>query len=158
MPDEPTPSMQATGDQLGQELSLAVVLYHQAIADRLGLGTADWKCLDVLLKSGPVSAGQLAELTGLSTGAITGIVDRLEHAGHVRRERDPADRRRVIIQPVPQPELAREVTRIFESLGQAMSWVSERYSDEQLAVIAGFLQSTIATLRAETTRLRDDAG
>lgn len=150
--------MQAAGDQLGQELSLAVVLYHQAIADRLGLGTAEWKCLDVLLKTGPVSAGQLAELTGLSTGAITGIVDRLEDAGHVRRERDPADRRRVIIRPVPQPGLAREVTRIFESLGQAMAWVSERYSDEQLAVIAGFLQSTIATLRTETARLRGDAG
>jgi len=150
--------MQAAGDQLGQELSLAVVLYHQAIADRLGLGTADWKCLDVLLKSGPVSAGQLAELTGLSTGAITGIVDRLEHAGHVRRERDPADRRRVIIRPAPQPGLVREVTRIFQSLGRSMAWVSERYSDEQLAVIAGFLQSTIATLRAETARLRDDTG
>ena len=86
---------------LGNALSTAVVLYHEAIADRLGLSATEWKCLGLLRKSGPITAGRLAELTGLTTGAITGIVDRLERAGRARRASDPHDRRRVIIEVIP---------------------------------------------------------
>ncbi|WP_392435861.1 MarR family transcriptional regulator [Chlorogloeopsis fritschii PCC 9212] len=74
----------------GRELSAATVLFHTAIAERLGLNTTDHKCADILAQTGAITAGELAERTGLTTGAITGVVDRLEKAGFVRRERDPA--------------------------------------------------------------------
>ena len=65
-------------------------MFHQAIADRLGLNVTDHKCIDLLLMKGPLTAGELAGMTGLTTGAITAVIDRLEKAGFVRREDDPA--------------------------------------------------------------------
>src|SRR5262245_4409010 len=83
-----------------RQLSTATILFHQAIADRLGLNVTDHKCADILLRTGPVTAGELARQTGLTTGAITGVIDRLEKAGFVRRIRDADDRRRVIVEPL----------------------------------------------------------
>ena len=76
--------------------------FTQALAAQLGLAPTDLECLAVLQDLGPASAGQLAEILGLTTGAVTGVVDRLANAGFVVRESDPADRRRVIVQPVPE--------------------------------------------------------
>ncbi len=79
-------------NRLTRDLSTETILLHQAIADRLGLNPTDHKCLSLLLDAGePITAGELAVRTGLTTGAITGIVDRLERARFVRRERDPND-------------------------------------------------------------------
>src|SRR5258708_2759629 len=86
----------------GRQLSAATIMFHQAIADQLGLHPTDHKCADLLILKGPMTAGELAELTGLTTGAITGVVDRLAEAGFVRREDDPGDRRRVILRAVPE--------------------------------------------------------
>ena len=89
-------------NQAGRRLSQATILFHQAVADRLGLHPTDHKCIDLLVSAGSTTAGELAEATGLTTGAITGVIDRLEAAGFVRREDDPNDRRRVIIRVVPK--------------------------------------------------------
>src|SRR5262249_57059171 len=78
------------------------ILFHQAVADRLGLHVSDLRCLNILLEAGSVPAGEIGERTGLTTGAVTRMVDRLERAGYVRREPDAADRRRVIVSPVPE--------------------------------------------------------
>src|SRR5919108_6051508 len=78
------------------------VLYGQAVANVAGISGSDLECLDFLILEGRVTAGRLAEVTGLTTGAITGVVDRLEKAGFVRRERDEADRRKVFIVVVPE--------------------------------------------------------
>ena len=75
--------------QAGRRLSLATIMFHQAVADRLGLNPTDHKCIDLLASAGSTTAGELAEATGLTTGAITGVIDRLEAAGFVRREDDP---------------------------------------------------------------------
>src|SRR5262245_33252986 len=91
------------GADLGWELSTAVVLFHEAVAARLGLSAADHRALGLISRSGAVTAGELAQRTGLSPGAVTGLVDRLEQGGHVRRTRDPADRRRVLVEPVSAP-------------------------------------------------------
>jgi DNA-binding MarR family transcriptional regulator len=109
------------------------VMLSQAIASRLGISPADLETMDILSTSGPLPAGRLAELTGLTTGAITGVVDRLEAAGFVRRERDAEDRRRVIVHLVP--DRARKVAKLFEPLGRAMAELYARYSDEELALI-----------------------
>ena len=72
-------------------------IFAKTVADRAGISSSDMDCLDFLNLEGRVTAGRLAELTGLTTGAITGVVDRLEKAGFVRRERDEGDRRKVFI-------------------------------------------------------------
>src|SRR6185436_997645 len=89
--------------ELGREESARSVMFLQAVAGRLGLSATELKCLDLALRAGPgepLTAGRLAVLTGLTTGAVTGVVDRLEEGGFVRRERDPGDRRRVIVRLV----------------------------------------------------------
>ena len=78
------------------------VLYGQAVANVAGIANSDLECMDILYLEGRVTAGRLAEVTGLTTGAITGVVDRLEKAGLVRRERDETDRRKVFIAVVPE--------------------------------------------------------
>ena len=83
----------------GRSVGNASAMLNHAVAERLGLDPTAWECLTLLFEQGPVTAGRLAELTGLTTGAVTGLVDRLEGAGYVRRERDPKDRRRVIVTP-----------------------------------------------------------
>src|SRR4030088_878997 len=78
------------------------VIFGQTVANRAGISSSDLECLDFLNLEGRVTAGRLAELTGLTTGAITGVVDRLEKATLVRRERDESDRRKVFIAIVPE--------------------------------------------------------
>src|SRR5204863_6012401 len=78
------------------------VIFGQTVANVAGISGSDLECLDFLNLEGRVTAGRLAEVTGLTTGAITGVVDRLEKAGLVRRERDEADRRKVFIATVPE--------------------------------------------------------
>src|SRR5712671_7548382 len=78
------------------------VIFGQTVANRVGISSSDLECLDFLNIEGRVTAGRLAEVTGLTTGAITGVVDRMEKAGLVRRERDVSDRRKVFIAIVPE--------------------------------------------------------
>src|SRR5215471_15598219 len=83
--------------------STQTVLFHTAVAERLGLNPSDHKVADILsLEEGPVTPGRLAELTGLTTEAITGVLDRLDNAGFIAREPDPADRRRIILRLLPR--------------------------------------------------------
>ncbi|GAA4881356.1 MarR family transcriptional regulator [Saccharopolyspora cebuensis] len=141
------------GAELGRELSTAVVLFHEAIAHRLGLTAPDNRALGIITREGPVTAGALAERTGLTPGAVTGLVDRLERAGYVRRAADPADRRRVLISAVPGlPEVQ---GRAFAALGEAMGGFMARYDAEQVATVVDFCTNTIEVLREQTRRLGD---
>lgn len=141
------------GRLLGRELSTAVVLFHEAVASRLGMNAAEWRCLGLLDLHGPTTAGGLAKLTGYTTGAITGIVDRLQKAGYVRREQHPRDRRSVIIHPLRLPKLRKEVAPIFASLGHAMTEAASHYTAREQAAIGTYLERTIQVLRAETVKL-----
>jgi DNA-binding MarR family transcriptional regulator len=142
------------GELLGRELSTAVVLFHQAVAERMGLNATDFKCLDVLAQQGPLTAGRLAEVLGLTGGAITGVIDRLETAGFVQRERDPDDRRRVVVKPCANQASAQTLGPIFASLQQAMGEeLANRYGPEALDAIEDFLRRTIHVLRQETLKL-----
>lgn len=153
-----SPEEAGPGELLGRELSTAVILFHEAVAARLGMSAAEWKCLGLLSRDGPATAGRLAERSGFTTGAITGIVDRLEKAGYVRREPNPRDRRSVIIQPLRNEEVRDVVTPIFASLGRAMAELSRRYSAQELAAIRDYFERTILTLRAETAKLTEAGG
>jgi DNA-binding MarR family transcriptional regulator len=139
---------------MGRELSNAIVFFHEAVASHLGVSAAEWKCLGMLDQHGPSTAGRLAELSGFSSGAITGIVDRLERGGYVRRERHSSDRRSVIVRPVGIKNVREQVMPIFRSLMTAMSEVAGHYSAKELASIDKFFRETTEVLRKETAKLK----
>ncbi|HVG98933.1 MAG TPA: MarR family transcriptional regulator [Chloroflexota bacterium] len=128
------------------------VLFGQAVADRLGINHTDMETLDLLRWAGPVTAGRLAELTGLTTGAVTRMIDRLERDGYVRREADAADRRRVIVGLVP--EAVERVAPLYESLQRAVGALYERYSDAELATLLDHFSRLYAVMLQETARMR----
>ncbi|HEY4103583.1 MAG TPA: MarR family transcriptional regulator [Polyangiaceae bacterium] len=137
--------------------STRTVVFHAAIAERLGLNPSDHKCADFIAnESGPVTAGRLAELTGLSTGAITGVVDRLERAGFVSRAPDPQDRRKVVITGCPQGRLP-DMLHLFLPLMTGTVSICEHYSDDELKLIVGFMRRCGEMVEARIQALRQTA-
>jgi len=115
----------------------------------------DMQVIDILDTTGPATAGQLADLTGLTTGAITGMINRLEEAGLVSRERDPDDGRRVIVRIAQGKDAMRELGRIFMFLGNEWEDMAAQYDDEQITFLLEFLKRSNAISRNEIVRLRD---
>ncbi|MEV0171016.1 MarR family transcriptional regulator [Streptomyces sp. NPDC050803] len=128
-------------------------LFNQAVADHLGLHPTDLQCLNLLtLEGGPVTTGRIAELTGLTTGSATRLVDRLERAGYVVRERDAADRRRVLVATVP--EKVAEFGRMWDRLGGGWNALFDDLDDPQLALIIDHMRRTTEFSAAQVERLR----
>lgn len=115
----------------------SVVLHNQAVAQQLGLGGSDSQFLSLLGMHGPLTPGRLAELTGLTTGTVTGVIDRLERGGYVRRERDATDRRKVLVTQVPEAMAA--IAEHYREHGEHLDAVLRRRNAAQLRVIAEFL-------------------
>ena len=112
--------------------------FDDAVAGALGLNRTDMRCTDVLEREGPVTAGRLAEATGLTTGAITTVIDRLERGGFARRLSDPGDRRRVLVELTPQ---AREHgRRFYDDHAKLSDRMYRRYSEEQLELLVDFVR------------------
>ncbi|KFU81552.1 DNA-binding transcriptional regulator, MarR family [Amycolatopsis lurida] len=133
---------------LGRESSTLTVLRHARIAERMGLSATDHKVLELAGQApGPLTAGRIAELTGLSTGAVTGVMDRLEKAGLARRVRDTADRRKVLIEVVPGA-MERHAP-LFESAYTTMKTVLEQFSPEERKVLERFQGAVLDGLRDE---------
>jgi DNA-binding MarR family transcriptional regulator len=137
-----------------REMSTETIMFHQSIADQLGLHITDHKCLDLIHSYGAMPAGKLAELTGLTTGAVTGVIDRLEKAGYVRRANDPKDRRRTIIEPTQNKKWERKIEGIFTPFHQRMRKLLSSYSDRELAFLLDVLTKTVEQTREESKRLR----
>ena len=135
-----------------RELSARTIFLHQAIADNLGLNITDHKCLDIVLTHGPMTAGRLAEDSALTTGAITGVVDRLEKKGFVRRVADPHDRRKTMIEAVP--ESLAEIEQIFARLAQKTAEITARYSEVERAAIDDFAHRGATMIDAFVRELR----
>jgi DNA-binding MarR family transcriptional regulator len=128
-------------------------LMSQATAERIGINATDLNCLNILSFSGQMTAGELARATGLTTASITGVVDRLEEAGYVRRERDPRDRRRVVIRLVLETAL-RDVASVFLPMMRDWQRMAARYSDDELRLIVDFYDRMEEVLRGHLPRLR----
>jgi DNA-binding MarR family transcriptional regulator len=138
--------------------STRAVLLHAVIAERLGLNPSDHKCADLLLsETGVCTPGRMAEQTGLSTGAITGVLDRLERAGFVVREADPNDRRRTLVRLTP--ERMPNMERIFAPLSDGMERLCGRYTTEQLKLVLKFMGEAeeMAGQAAEEVRRQTEA-
>jgi DNA-binding MarR family transcriptional regulator len=127
-------------------------MFAKTVADRAGISSADMDCIDFVNLEGRMTAGKLAELTGLTTGAITGVVDRLEKAGFVRRERDEMDRRKVFI--VPVEERMMEIGRFFEFLKRAMDKLCEGYTDAELKVLLRYAAESYQSILGATNQLK----
>jgi DNA-binding MarR family transcriptional regulator len=137
----------------GRHTSTRSVLLHAAVAEKLGLNPSDHKCADVIqFQDKPITAGRLAEITGLSTGAITGVLDRLERAGFITRDQDPNDRRRVVIRSTP--ERAPDLAPVFMPLRDAVIGFCDRYTNAELRVILDFMRGSEHVMRDQMARLQ----
>ena len=141
------------GELLGREFSTAIVMFHEAVGRLMGLSAVERKCIDVLRRLGPVTAGTIGEHTGLTTGAVTGLMDRLEKAGYVRRERDPHDRRKVVVQLLPNEEMDALLAAAFGPFGDDMAKIAANYSEAERRVIADWIARTTEALVANTHRI-----
>jgi DNA-binding MarR family transcriptional regulator len=134
-----------------RQLTNQGILFSQSVAERFGLAVTDTTALEQLSVLGTATAGRIAELTGLTTGAATRMIDRLEQSGFVRRTTDPADRRRVIVEPIA--ERVREVEAQYAAIRAATRTAIERYADDELGLINDFLTRSLEVERVETARV-----
>jgi len=140
--------------QLARRHSTAVVMFHHAVAERLGLGPTDHKCLDLLRDRGAMAGTDLASITGLTSGAITGVVARLERAGYLRREQDPLDGRKQILR------LALKQSPVHDVIGPLRRDVAvllENFDVRQLTAIAEFLAGTTDLIYRHAALLRAES-
>ena len=129
-------------------------LVSQAAADRIGINATDLNCLNILSFSGHMTAGELARATGLTTASITGVADRLEEAGFVRRERDSRDRRRVVIRLVLERALS-DIAPVFLPMIRELEQTAARYTDDELRLIVEFYGRIEQVFRDHLALLRD---
>src|ERR1022692_864507 len=134
--------------------SSLIQLVSQAAADRIGINATDLNCLNILSFSGHMTAGELARATGLTTASITGVADRLEEAGFVRRERDARDRRRVVIRLVLERGPS-DIPPAFLPMIRALEQAAARYTDDELKLIVEFYGRIGQVFRDHLALLRD---
>ncbi|MFD3538229.1 MarR family winged helix-turn-helix transcriptional regulator [Streptomyces sp. NPDC058662] len=139
--------------RMDQYVALGIVA-QQEMAHRLGLNVTDLTCLGHILGAGdaPLAAGRLAELVDLTTGAVTGVLNRLERAGYARRVPDPADRRRVRV--VAEPAAAARVVAVYQPFYDRLGALFADYTAEEIAVIADWFERAAAEVRAHGVLLR----
>jgi DNA-binding MarR family transcriptional regulator len=126
--------------RLARRHSTATVLFHHAVAERLGLGPTDHKCLDLVRERGTMTGSELAAVTGLTTGAITGVVARLERSGYLRREPDPNDGRKQIL--AAETKRVQHVHDVLTPMRDDVAALLDRFDQEQLVAIAEFLAAS----------------
>src|SRR5882762_3188433 len=133
--------------------STAVVLFHHAVAERLGLGPTDHKCLDLLRERGAMAGSDLGAITGLTSGAITGVVARLERAGYLRREPDTRDGRKQILHLALKRA---HIQDVIDPLRKDVAVLLENFDAHQLTAIAEFLAGTTDLMYRHAALLRGE--
>ena len=119
------------------------ILFNHQVAQRLGLGATDGQFMHLLQVHGPLTPGQLAELSGLTTGTVTGVIDRLEEGGFVRRERDGSDRRKVLVK-LDEEQLGHKMAPLYAGQAEILAEVAGSFDAEQRDAIADFLERLVA--------------
>ena len=146
--------LNAAFDREARRMGSMATLHNHAVAEAVGLHPTDHECLDLLDWSGSLTAGEIATHLGLSTGAVTALIDRLEHGGWVRRERDSADRRRVIVHLAG--ERTAELGPIYAPLASAINRYRDALSARDLCVVVEFLEHANETMADATRRVRTE--
>ena len=142
----PRADLLRTLDETLRNVGAQSVLISDAVAKLVGLNSTDLECLDMLGLAGATTAGRLATHTGLTTGAMTAVIDRLERAGFARRVRDAGDRRCVLVEALP--DNLRQIEQLYRPLAAAVARLNEEYGDRQLAVVVDYLSRAV-TMAAE---------
>lgn len=145
--------MEVDGNALGGELSTTIVLFHEAVARRLGLSAIDHKALG-LLQGGPLTASSLAGRLSMKPSAVTALVDRLVKAGYAERIADAADRRRVLV--AASGNTRELLGDIFAELGNAMDGFMSEYDEKERRAIADWIHNTVTVLNAQTEQLSEE--
>jgi DNA-binding MarR family transcriptional regulator len=137
---------------LGRQQSTQTVFLHQALAQQVGLNATDTKCVDLMLPHPEgVTPGWLADRSGLTTGAVTHIVDRLERRGIAERQRDVHDRRKVLVRV--RPESLAPLIPEYERIGHAFSRVFDDYTDDEIRLITRYSEDVARVSTAELARI-----
>ena len=139
----------------GRASSVATVLFHTAVAARQGLSASEEKALDLLERSGPLTAGELARQSGLAPASVTGLINRLEQKGFARRIQHPSDRRSILVEADVERMYAR-VAPLFAEWARSLQELYAGYSDEQLEVILHFLTEAARRQQEATARITGD--
>lgn len=137
-----------------RDLGLQLSLLNQQVSARIAIRLGDLNCLDVISRRGPLSPSTLARHTGLHPATITGVLDRLERAGWIARDRDPADRRAVVVRSLRERD--GEIVRLYSGMNSAVDQILASYADDQLGVLADFLRRTADAGRTATDDLASD--
>lgn len=139
--------------RVSRQYMASYVLFNQAVADHLGLHPTDLQCLSLLTaEPRPLTVKQIADMTGLTTGSATRLVDRLERDGYVLREPDAEDRRRVLVSPVP--ERVARVTAVWDDLGEGWQALLDTHTEDELAVITEHMRKAEQLSHTQIERLR----
>jgi DNA-binding MarR family transcriptional regulator len=139
----------------GRASSVATVMFHTTVAAKQGLSASEEKALDLLERSGPLTAGELARQSGLAPASVTGLINRLEQKGFARRIQNPSDRRSILVEVDVERMYAR-VAPLFANWVRSLEELYAGYSDEQLEVILHFLTEAARRQQEATTRLTGD--
>jgi DNA-binding MarR family transcriptional regulator len=142
----PRPELLKDLDETLRKVGAQSVLLSDTVSKLVGVNATDLECLDLLGLAGPTTAGRLATHTGLTTGAMTSVIDRLERAGLARRLRNTEDRRSVLVEAMP--DRLREIEAMYQPLAVAVARLNEEYGDRQLSVVVDYLSRAL-TLAAE---------
>jgi DNA-binding MarR family transcriptional regulator len=142
-------------EMAGRASSVATVMFHTAVAARQGLSASEEKALDLLERSGPLTAGELARQSGLAPASVTGLINRLEHKGFARRIQNPGDRRSILVE-VDVERLYARVAPLFADWARSLQELYAGYSDEQLEVILHFLTEAARRQQEATARITGD--
>jgi len=132
-------------------LSIQLSLLNHQVGAHLGLNDVDLDCLDLIARHGPLSPGALVQRASLHPATMTGILDRLERGGWIVRDRDPADRRAILVRPLRDRNA--ELARLYAGMSSSMSQICAGYDERQLAAIADFLRRTVDAGRGATDKL-----
>jgi DNA-binding MarR family transcriptional regulator len=143
--------IQAIGEEV-RRYHASVDMLDEAVARSLGINRTDLRCLDIVMREGRLAAGALATLSGLTTGAVTTVVDRLERRGLVRRTRDEADRRSVLLAPTAQA--GRMAAEIYGPLAASGERSLRRFTADQLAACLEITRSSRAITDERVEQLR----
>jgi DNA-binding MarR family transcriptional regulator len=130
------------------------VLFQQNMAQKIGVSHTDLKSAEILNETGPITAGELSKITGLSTGSVTALINRLEKSGYVKRERDQLDGRRVMIAPIPERQ--EQIKSHYQSLSMATKELCSAYNEQELILINQFVEEITKIMDKENDKLMSE--